>query len=98
MTRADMDRVTGDQMGFAFSEELTLEKMTEAANAAAAIAADARLAAGAHAVAIDGELEPGEYPAVLRAGATTEAAPGSVVRTDTVGRSTEGRRSTPSLE
>ena len=32
--------VKGDQIGFAFSEELTLEKMTEAANAAAAIAAD----------------------------------------------------------
>jgi TldD protein len=32
--------VKGDQIGFAFSEELTLEKMLEAANAAAAIAAD----------------------------------------------------------
>jgi len=32
--------VKGDQIGFAFSEELTLEKMIEAANAAAAIAAD----------------------------------------------------------
>lgn len=32
--------VKDDQIGFAFSEELTLEKMLEAANAAAAIAAD----------------------------------------------------------
>lgn len=32
--------VKGDQIGFAFSEELTIEKMIEAANAAAAIAAD----------------------------------------------------------
>ena len=32
--------VKGDQIGFAFSEELTTEKMLEAANAAAAIAAD----------------------------------------------------------
>ncbi len=32
--------VKGDQIGFAFSEELTLEKMLEAANAAAAIASD----------------------------------------------------------
>jgi TldD protein len=32
--------VKGDQIGFAFSEELTTEKMIEAANAAAAIAAD----------------------------------------------------------
>ncbi len=32
--------VKNDQIGFAFSEELTLEKMIEAANAAAAIAAD----------------------------------------------------------
>ncbi|MCU0238771.1 MAG: metallopeptidase TldD-related protein [Pyrinomonadaceae bacterium] len=32
--------VKGDQIGFAFSEELTIEKMLEAANAAAAIAAD----------------------------------------------------------
>lgn len=32
--------VKGDQIGFAFSEELTLEKMLEAANSAAAIAAD----------------------------------------------------------
>ncbi|HEY8561187.1 MAG TPA: TldD/PmbA family protein [Pyrinomonadaceae bacterium] len=32
--------VKGDQIGFAFSEELTLDKMLEAANAAAAIAAD----------------------------------------------------------
>jgi TldD protein len=32
--------VKGDQIGFAFSEELTLEKMLEAAHAAAAIAAD----------------------------------------------------------
>ena len=32
--------VKGDQIGFAFSEELTLEKMLEAAKAAAAIAAD----------------------------------------------------------
>lgn len=32
--------VKGDQIGFAFSEDLTLEKMLEAANAAAAIAAD----------------------------------------------------------
>ena len=32
--------VKGDQIGFAFSEELTTEKMVEAANAAAAIAAD----------------------------------------------------------
>lgn len=32
--------VKGDQIGFAFSEELTLEKMLESANAAAAIAAD----------------------------------------------------------
>lgn len=32
--------VKGDQIGFAFSEELTPEKMLEAANAAAAIAAD----------------------------------------------------------
>ncbi|HMS41638.1 MAG TPA: DNA gyrase modulator, partial [Pyrinomonadaceae bacterium] len=32
--------VKGDQIGFAFSEELTVEKMLEAANAAAAIAAD----------------------------------------------------------
>ena len=32
--------VKGDQIGFAFSEELTTQKMLEAANAAAAIAAD----------------------------------------------------------
>lgn len=32
--------VKGDQIGFAFSEDLSLEKMLEAANAAAAIAAD----------------------------------------------------------
>lgn len=32
--------VKGDQIGFAFSEELTLDKMLKAANAAAAIAAD----------------------------------------------------------
>lgn len=32
--------VKGDQIGFAFSEELTLEKMVAAANAAAAIASD----------------------------------------------------------
>lgn len=32
--------VKGDQIGFAFSEELTIQKMLEAANAAAAIAAD----------------------------------------------------------
>lgn len=32
--------VKGDQIGFAFSEDLTLEKMLEAAAAAAAIAAD----------------------------------------------------------
>ena len=32
--------VCGDQIGFAFSEELTMEKMLEAARAAAAIAAD----------------------------------------------------------
>jgi TldD protein len=32
--------VKGDQIGFAFTEDLTLEKMLEAANAAAAIAAD----------------------------------------------------------
>lgn len=32
--------VKGDQIGFAFSEELTLDKMLQAANAAAAIAAD----------------------------------------------------------
>ncbi|HVK85601.1 MAG TPA: T9SS type A sorting domain-containing protein, partial [Kofleriaceae bacterium] len=42
--------------------------------------ADAHLAAGAHAVAIGGELEPGAYTAVLRAGEATAAAPVIVVR------------------
>ncbi|MBS1793535.1 MAG: metalloprotease TldD [Acidobacteria bacterium] len=37
---AGIRAVNGDQIGFAFSEELTLERMIEAASAAAAIAAD----------------------------------------------------------
>ena len=35
--------VKGDQIGFAFTEDLSLEKMLEAANAAAAIASDNKI-------------------------------------------------------